>query len=222
VSWLQLQRLRYRRQVQGTPLERCWQAQPAGNRTPWDEVSYLVADGEMSSLEAAQGELLSVGWVPVEGGRVILAGARHALIQAELSVGQSATIHQLRDCELQAGSPLGEVMSRFLEDAVARVLVFHNARLDIAFLDQASRLLYGAPLLLPVLDTLRIEKTRLARRDVPLKPGDLALQGCRKRYGLPQYPAHNALMDAVATAELLIAQARHKSARGNINLADLR
>lgn len=41
--------------------------------------------------------------------------------------------------------------------------------------------------------------------DTALVRGDLTLAGCRVRYGLPDYPAHNALVDALATAELLLA-----------------
>jgi DNA polymerase-3 subunit epsilon len=40
---------------------------------------------------------------------------------------------------------------------------------------------------------------------VPVKQGDLQLSQIRSLYGLPRYTAHNALNDAVATAELMLA-----------------
>ena len=77
---------------------------------------------------------------------------------------------------------------------------------DLAFQDRATRSLYGAPLLLPVADTMAIEHRQLKRRDTAIRAGDLRLQACRARHNLPAYPAHNALSDALATAELLLAQ----------------
>ncbi len=64
---------------------------------------------------------------------------------------------------------------------------------------------------MPTVDTLLLEEAILRRKDAPIMPGDLRLQACRERYNLPNYPAHNALVDALATAELLQAQAQHRS-----------
>ena len=54
-------------------------------------------------------------------------------------------------------------------------------------------------------ETVGLEHRLLTRRDQPILQGDLRLQACRERYGLPPLPAHNALSDALATAELLLA-----------------
>ena len=218
---LRLRRLHRQARARGTPLQYCWQQPLPSTSSDWRQVSFLVCDAEMSSLEPQNGELLSLGWVAVEKGGISLASARHELIAARGSVGQSATVHQLRDCELVDGRPLDEVMKTFLEAAKGRVLVFHNAFLDMAFLNRSSRELFGVPLLLPQVDTLALEERLLRRRDVPIKAGDLRLQGCRERYGLPAYPAHNALMDALATAELLLAHIRHRAGRQTLKLAQL-
>jgi len=39
-----------------------------------------------------------------------------------------------------------------------------------------------------------------------ISPGLLRLNEARQHFGLPRYPAHRALTDAVATGELLLAQ----------------
>ncbi len=205
-------RLRYRRQVAGTLLAACWEAPQAVPRRPWCEAEYLVCDAEMSSLDVAEGELLSLGWVPLTGGQIGLADAAHHLVAASESVGQSAGIHQLRDCDLEGAEPEAVVLEHFLRAARGRMLVFHHAPLDMAYLDRACQRQFGAPLLLPYLDTLVLEQRALARRDEPLQRNALTLSGCRRRYGLPDYPAHNALVDALATAELLQAIATHRGA----------
>lgn len=218
---LRLRRLHRASRVRGTPLQTCWQQPLPSTSSDWRRASYLVCDAETSALEPGSGELLSIGWVGIDAGAVSLSSARYELIPARATVGHSAAIHQLRDCDLVGGRTIEAVMSDLLAAARGRVLVFHNARLDMAFLDHWSVALYGSPLLLPVVDTLSLEQRLLRRRDVPIRVFDLRLQGCRERYGLPPYTAHNALMDALATAELLLAHARHRAGPGPLRLSQL-
>ena len=72
---LRLRRLAYRGRVAGTDLERCWQTPLPVTGRDWRQVSFLVVDAEMSSLDVNKGELLSVGWVAVEGGAIALDSA---------------------------------------------------------------------------------------------------------------------------------------------------
>jgi DNA polymerase-3 subunit epsilon len=216
---LRLARALHRRRLDASTLEACWAAPLPGPGDDWRRVPFLACDGEMSSLEPGDGELLSLGWVPVDDGFAVLAGAAHRILRPRAGVGQSAVVHQLRDVDLAAGAGAAEVLDDFLCAARGRVLLFHHARLDLAFLDRLCRARAGAPLLLPVVDTLTLERRLLARRGRAIGPGDLTLAGCRSRYGLPPHRAHNALTDALATAELFLA---HATARGaGVRLRDL-
>ena len=218
---LQARRLIYRRRVEGTALQRCWQAPLPSTGTDWRRVSFIVVDAEMSSLDVKTGELLSVGWVIVENGSIALDTAEHHLIRAENSVGQSATIHHLRDFDLIDAKARDYVLAHFFELAAGKILVFHNAALDMAFLNKISRRYFNAPVLMPCVDTLLQEEGQLRRREQPIKPGDLRLQACRDRYGLPHFHGHNALLDALATAELLLAMCKHRSAGREFALGQL-
>ncbi len=200
-------------------LEKCWRESDFSISRDWREQEFLVVDAEMSSLDAQTGELLSLGWVVIREGRIPIGSAVHHLLQSKAGVGDSATIHQIRDCELIDGLSAEELMGQFLEAARGRVLVFHHALLDVSFLDKLARAFYGAPLLMPVLDTLQIEKRSLQRREVPLGQNVLRLASCCARYNLPPSPAHNALTDALATAELFLAQIAYKGK--DVRLGDL-
>ena len=59
------------------------------------------------------------------------------------------------------------------------------------------------------IDTLEIAQRVFERRNHTIQPGDLRLFNLRPRYNLPQYRAHNALSDALATAELFLAMAEN-------------
>ena len=214
IAWLRCKQRYYQRKIQhntnAQALKTCWQngIKPIQNRKniTKGEIEFLVADLEMSSLDKNEGEIISIGWVVIKHRKIQLASAEHHLLKAQNSVGQSATIHNLRDCELQQGQSLHNVMERFLTIAAGKILVFHHAPLDKAYLNQASMKLYGSPLLLPTIDTLAIEKQKLMHQQEHIKTGELRLAECRSRYNLPAYPAHNALMDALSAAELLLAQ----------------
>ena len=219
---LRLHRLAYRSRVAGTDLQRCWQAPLPAAGSDWRRVSFLVVDAEMSSLDVNAGELLSVGWVTIEDGAIALGSASHHLVRPENSVGQSATIHSLRDCELSEAQSGAEVLAKFLRAAAGKVLVFHNAALDMAYLNRVSKRVFNAPILLPVVDTLTQEELLLRRREQPIQSGDLRLHACRERYHLPAYQGHNALLDALATAELLLAMVGHRSGGKNFSLHQLR
>lgn len=76
------------------------------------------------------------------------------------------------------------------------------------------RYFIGEQLHFPVIDTMELE-ARLHRgvnqpgwfaRLRGVKPTSIRLADSRLRYGLPHYQAHHALVDALATAELLQAQ----------------
>lgn len=183
-------------------------------QTPAQDVTYLVLDIEMTGLEVREHQMVSLGWVKVVSNKVVLSSAQHIYINTGSQVGQSATIHQIRDVELEQGVSEQEAMSLLLQASSGSVLVFHHAYLDRQFLNRALRRLFSAPLVAPVVDTLELEKRYLERTQTPIEPGSLRLGACRDRYGLPQYQAHNALVDAVATAELLLAIiARKKKSR---------
>ena len=88
----------------------------------------------------------------------------------------------------------------------------------LAFIQQQLQLHTGSKRCFAFIDTLGIEKTRWLRQHNVIKEGCLRLGASRQRYGLPVYSAHNALVDAVACAELFLAQL---ASMGNVKKSDL-
>ena len=194
---------------------------PSAN-TPYDRVEFLAVDLETSGLDAETDEILSIGYVPVIDGRVRLDGAAHHLVRPRRRVpAETAVIHGLLDDALGTAPPLAEVLPRLLEALNGRVAIAHHARIERRFLSAACRRLYGQPLDAPFVCTLALERRFLALRSQPVEDGGLRLGASRARYGLPRYPVHNALTDALATAELFLAQAAHASGRKPASLASL-
>jgi DNA polymerase-3 subunit epsilon len=190
-----------------------WQHASLQSKKHWNDIDFLVVDLETSSLSPKDGEILSIGWVGIDRGKVQLNSAQHLLLKNSETVGHSATIHHLRDCQLESGLTLEQACHALLQAATGRVLVFHHSPMDMSFLNHNSLSLFGAKLCLPMVDTLQLEKKYRDQIGIPIQQDDLTLGNIRNHYGLPVYPAHNALTDAIATAELLLAQIAHKGGK---------
>jgi len=189
--------------------------------SPYTETNFLAADLEMTGLDSAHDHIVSIGFVPIIRSNIALGQARHILIASNKGMGQSATIHHIRDQDLHRAVPLSTALNEFFTALKGKVLLLHHAPLDFAFLTQACQKCFGATLSLPVVDTLQLEHQRLLKRSHPIKKGELRLFNCRRRYNLADMPNHNALSDALATAELFLAITAYKGKSSDIDLSDL-
>ncbi|MDJ0656995.1 MAG: exonuclease domain-containing protein [Xanthomonadales bacterium] len=170
----------------------------------------LAVDLETTGLDPRTDHIISMGWVAIDRGRIRLASARHLLVRSHKPMNQSATIHGLTDSDLEDGMDLAHALDALFQALEGRTLLVHGAQLDMGMLDQGCREQFGVPLLMPCIDTLDIARRRLERRNEPIRHGALRLMNLRKNLGLPPVSSHNALVDALATAELYLAlSARH-------------
>jgi len=173
-------------------------------------VPLLALDFETSGLKPSKDCILSVGYVAVNGGEISLSTACHQLIKSsEALTEESVVIHKITDDASAAGESIEAVIGNLLQALAGKVMVAHNAKIETTFLAQACKKLYGVSPYFPAIDTMLIAKRWLERRNKEIAQGDLRLFNLRKQYGLPMYQAHNALSDAIATAELLQAQIAH-------------
>jgi DNA polymerase III subunit epsilon len=69
-------------------------------------------------------------------------------------------------------------------------------------------------------DTQTLAYRTFERRQTPFKASDLRLHALGDRYNLPRYSAHNALSDALASAELFLAQAAYRDNGNGLPLRD--
>lgn len=178
----------------------------------------ISVDLEMTGLDATQNQIIAIGWTKLDHGRIRLATSHHLLINADHSVGHSAAIHELMDNDVARGVPLEFGLKTLFDAARGRLWLFHHAGLDVAFLRQACIRWLGVPVPFMVLDTLHMELELRKRKNLPVHHGDLQLGKLRSKYNLPGYTAHNALVDACATGEVLLAIAQHLDTVGSLSL----
>lgn len=183
---------------------------------------FLVLDFETTGLDAAKDNILSVGYTVISEKRVILKKSFYTVIRQDKKLtAESVNIHQITDSEAQQGVSLKSALDQILKALAGRVLVAHHADIECGFLNSACIKIYGYPLPVRVVDTLQLEKRRLQRRHAGIGSTQLRLFNIRKNRGLPRYKAHNALQDAIATAELLLLQIAHICGQQRCRLKDL-
>ncbi|QGU07181.1 DNA polymerase III PolC-type [Corynebacterium occultum] len=176
--------------------------------TPSSELNLLAVDVETTGLKVNRHRMVSIGWVPVTAGIIDLSQAGYVVLRGNegFSVGSSAVIHQLTDDEIAAGIGHREALEQLLEALQGRVMLAHFATIEQDFLSHACRKYFGAPLEVPTVDTFAMERRHMERMATYPRGEDLRLARVRERYGLPRYASHNALGDALACAELFLAQ----------------
>lgn len=172
------------------------------------EIEIVAIDLETTGLDPRRDDILSIGMVNIDHFGVRLSTAWHSIVRIQRDIpGESAVIHQITDDQSAAGAPIEELMPEVLRRMAGRPMLVHYSPIEQNFISAACRRLYGAPFVVPIIDTLEIGQRVFERRNHLIQSGDLRLFNLRPRYNLPQYKAHNALSDALATAELFLAMA---------------
>lgn len=190
--------------------------------TPLTELPLLAVDFETTGLDAERDRVIALGFVPLDGLSIDLSGAQRRVLAMRMDVGQSATVHGLTDDVIAAGAVPKDALIELLEALAGRVLLAHHASIEIGFLDAACQRVYGTPLVATAVDTLDLQHRVLTQglgAAPDISPGALRLWAARERYGLPRYRAHEPLTDALACAELYLAQVAELSLRTSTPLS---
>lgn len=174
-------------------------------KTPWNEIEIVSLDFETTGLNPHKHQILSYGKVHIRQGRIHLSSAKHELVRQEnLIPEESAVIHHITDDEVREARPLEEMLPDLLHALGGKVMLVHYRKIEQGFLNAACQKLYGSPFIIPTIDTLVLSQRVLEKRNHSLEPNQLRLFNLRDSFELPAYKAHNALNDAMTTAELFM------------------
>jgi DNA polymerase-3 subunit epsilon len=183
---------------------------------PLAEVRWVAIDCETSGLDPKRDRLLSVGAVAVEGGRVRLAEAYGAILaQAQPSSPDNIAVHGIGGEAQRAGRPSAEVLrelAAFLGDGVP--VAFH-ASFDAEVLKRALKAAELRPLPRPWVDLAQVAPALY--RDQKQQ----ALEDWLARFQIAPHGRHDAVGDALATAQLLLVLLEEAARQGIRTLADL-
>ena len=187
------------------------------------KLDYIALDFETTGFHPEQDHLLSVGYLPLSNQQLIISEAVETFIKSSEKVKpETAVINHIVPEMLEKGSPLHEVMDTFFGALKGKVLIAHGCSIERRFIDYYIAKHYQLPPL-PLLwvDTLTIEKS-LTMHKGNQKSSDFRLASTRARHGLPEYSAHGALIDALATGELYLALLKKRFCGEKATFSNLR
>jgi DNA polymerase-3 subunit epsilon len=190
-------------------------------------VTYWSLDLETGGLDAARDPIIAIGMVPIRRGRIRLGESFRTLVRpggGRRIDPASVPAHQLVQEELKDAPAIDAVLPVVERHLHGNVLLVHHRRIDVAFLQEACRrtgVRWPGPKVVDTVDLLlrAAKRSQFTSPDHPQDRPALNLSAAREAHGLPAYRAHDALTDAVATAELFLVL-RH--ALGARTLRDLR
>jgi DNA polymerase-3 subunit epsilon len=190
-------------------------AEPPGADLLLEDATFVVVDLETTGLRPGSSRICEIGAVRVRGFE--LEEEFELLVDPGVPLGPAVSaLTGLHDAELRGQPHPGMAVRRFLGFAGDAVLVAHNARFDLAFLDRETERLTGARLAGPVVDTVGLARRLLAGRTRRAGLASLA-----QFLGTAARPCHRALPDAQATAEILVQLIGLAQERGARTVADL-
>lgn len=176
----------------------------------WDDAVIWALDLETTGLRPESDHIISIGMVPIRGG-VIRYGERwHQLVRptgvAEIPT-EGIRAHHILPAELDEAPPIGDVLAQVEARLREGALLVHYADLDLRFLRREFARhdrTWPKPVVIDTVDLLLRWHARQQQWTPHPPPPRTALGEARSDFRLPEYPSHDALSDALATAELFL------------------
>lgn len=182
---------------------------------PLSDVTFCVIDFETTGGSAELDRITEIGAAKYRGGECI--GTFQTLVNPGCGIPPFITILTGITEAMVMPAPRIEALLGTLRDFIGdSVIVAHNARFDLGFLNAAMIRDDRDPLTNKVIDTVP-----LARRLVRSEVRDCKLGTLAAHFRFPHQPSHRALDDVLATGDLLHLLIERASGFGVMGLDDL-
>lgn len=189
-----------------------WRRLPPVDLLPHAAARYVVVDLETSGLDLRRDRVIAIGAIGLNGLMIDFADCFETVLrQARASGAANIVIHGIGGERQLGGADPAEALLSFLEYAGASTLVAFRAEFDQVVLERETRATLGVGLHRRFVD--------LAWLLPALYPGEecRSLDDWTARFGIPMEERHQALADALVTAQLLQVALHRASAYGMAN-----
>jgi DNA polymerase III subunit epsilon len=182
---------------------------------PLSAVVFVVLDLETTGVSPVTCEITEIGAVKLQGGACL--GRFQTLVNPGVAIPPEITyLTGITDVMVGPAPLIEPVLASFEEFLGDAVVVGHNVRFDLSFLNAVRRRQSRPILTNPVVDTVALAR-RLVREEVR----DCRLGTLARHFRLDHQPTHRALDDALATGELLHLLLERAGTLGVLGLDDL-
>lgn len=157
---------------------------------------YVVFDLETTGLSPSKNEIIEIGALLVdEDGRIINTYSK--LVKPVKDISPFITkLTGISNEMVKDADSIEKLLPEFMDFVGDRVVVGHNVRFDIAFVQNKYKALFGKDFVNSYIDTQVIAKNMYPSLE------SYKLQDLRKRFGIEPNAAHRALDDCIITKKL--------------------
>jgi DNA polymerase III subunit epsilon len=172
------------------------------------EIRYIAIDTELTGLNEKKDAIISIGAVPMIGTRIELGNTFHQLVKPDSKFKpDSVIIHGITPSDVLEKPNIDTILTEFLQFCGNDIIIGHCVSIDLSFINREMKRIYGETFQNPVIDTFHVYSW--LREKVPTRtcfsstPNDSSLYEIAKCFSIAVRGAHNALIDAFITAQLL-------------------
>lgn len=196
-----------------------WRAIPAASHSESVEHSrFVVVDVETSGLNLREDKLISIGAVAVVNGKIALGDSFYVVLQQQLaSEKDNILLHGIGTDEQLKGVPPADALLDFLEFLGKDPLIAFHVTFDETMIKRAMRGYLGFSFKHHWLDLAYV----MPSLNPPLAQRYRALDDWIGHFGIRIDARHNALADALATAQLFQVAIAQAGKKGIINYSGL-
>ena len=217
VDWVQL----YKQRLNSAKDERLQSFYSAGTfapDTPIKSIPFVAVDFETTGFDPKRDGIVSIGLVPFDLQRIHCKGAKHWIVRPRTTLDkESVVVHGITHSDIKSAPDLMRIVEYLLKALEGRIVVVHHRGIERPFLNAALEKRMNEGIVFPVVDTMELEARLHRAKPLTLwqrfrgqSLPSIRLVDSRERYHLPYYRQHHALTDALATAELFLAQMSHR------------
>ena len=178
-------------------------------RFMWDPApleEWVALDCETTGLNVKLDDIISIGAVRIRGNRIMTSERLELLVRPDTQrlSSESVRIHRLREQDVAQGVSADEAMVQLMHFIGSRPLVGYYLEFDLAMINRVLFPMLGMGLPQPKIEVSSLYYDYKYRQQPQQAQGsgviDLRFGSLMEDLDLPQWPAHDALNDAIMAA----------------------
>ena len=181
-----------------------------------EENRFVVFDTETTGLNPSEDKLLSMGSVSLQNNKIVVGNSFEVFIAQEKFNRETVSIHGIRKQGNLQKIPEAEALQRFLEYIGNSILVAHHTAFDVTMINRALKSMQLPKLKNRLIDTAQLYAMLLGKPQQPV-----SLDALCKELKVAQHDRHNALGDALITAQVFQKILKRLQKERTVKLHDL-
>ena len=173
---------------------------------PAPDNEWVALDCETTGLNVKTDDIIAIGAVRIQGNRIMTSERLELLVRPEKKrlSADSVRVHRLREQDVAQGLNADEAMMKLMHFIGSRPLVGYYLKFDVAMINRVLFPMLGMGLPQPKIEVSALyydyKYQQLPHHARDSGSIDLRFGSLMQDLGLPLWPAHDALNDAIMAA----------------------